>query len=100
MSKAVAVDSIRVRWILFTLCLLGAGTLMTAQTPAPSPATALGNCFRIAGTVVSKIDGHPLAQARVTVQDTKASDKFESVVTSEDGKFEFTGVPAGKYNLR
>ncbi len=73
---------------------------MTAQTPAPSPATALGNCFRIAGTVVSKIDGHPLAQARVTVQDTKASDKFESVVTSEDGKFEFTGVPAGKYNLR
>jgi hypothetical protein len=100
MSKAVAVDSIPVRWILFTLCLFGARMQIAGQTPAPSATTAPGNGYRIAGTVVSKIDGHPLAQARVTVQDTQAPNKFESVVTSEDGKFEFTGVPAGKYNLR
>lgn len=96
----MAVDSIPARLILFTLCLLCARTQMTAQTSAASQGVTSANGCRIAGTVVSKTDGHPVARARVTVQDTKASDKFESVVTSEDGKFEFTGVPAGKYNLR
>lgn len=96
----MAADSILVRRILFSLSLLGVGTQMTAQTPAPPQGATTANGYRIAGTVVSKLHGHPLAQARVTVQDTRASDKFESVITSENGKFEFTGVPAGKYNLR
>ena len=85
--------------MLSTLCLLAAGTPIAGQTPAPSQQSRIGNGYRIAGTVVSKIDGHPLARVRVTVQDTRAPDKFESVVTSENGKFEFASVPAGKYNL-
>ena len=48
---------------------------------------------------MSKIDGHPLARARITLTDAKAPDKFESLVTSDDGKFEFASVPAGKYDL-
>lgn len=80
------------------LCLFGAGAFIAAQTPAAPPATSVGN-YRIAGTVVSKLDGHPLARARITVRDTKDPQKFESLVTSEDGRFEFTGVPAGKYDL-
>ncbi len=85
--------------MLSTLCLLAAGTPIAGQTPAPSQQSMIGNGYRIAGTVVSRTDGHPLARVRVTVQDTKAPDKFEFVVTSENGKFEFTSVPAGKYNL-
>jgi hypothetical protein len=57
------------------------------------------NGFRIAGTVVSKADGHPLARARVSVRDVKDAQKFQFMITSEDGKFEFSGIPAGKYSL-
>jgi Carboxypeptidase regulatory-like domain len=80
------------------LCLFGAGALTAGQTPS-IPQTATANHYRIAGTVVSKMDGHPLARARITIRDAKAPQKFESLVTSEDGKFEFSAVPAGKYDL-
>ena len=53
----------------------------------------------MAGTVVSKTDGHPLARARVTLRDTKDSRKFESRITAEDGRFDFPVVPPGKYSL-
>ena len=73
--------------------------LAAAQAPnAPAPGISGGN-YRIAGTLVSKTDAHPLAHARVTIRDTKNSDKFASLVTEEDGKFEFNGLPAGKYSL-
>jgi Carboxypeptidase regulatory-like domain len=86
---------ISVRSLLMTaLCLLGVRTLTAAQTPG-IPASG----YRIAGTIVSKTDGHPLARARITVRDAKDSKKFESLVTSENGKFEFKGLPAGKYDL-
>jgi hypothetical protein len=45
------------------------------------------------------VDGHPLVRARITLRDAKEGQKFESVITAEDGKFEFGGVPAGKYSL-
>jgi carboxypeptidase family protein len=91
--------SIRSLCRVTALCLFGAPTFIGAQTPAiPQPATSSGN-YRIAGTVVSKLDGHPLARARITARDAKDPQKFASVVTSEDGKFEFTAVPAGKYAL-
>lgn len=80
------------------LCLLGARAIIAAQTSS-LPRTPSTNGYRIAGTVVSKTDGHALGRARVTVRDTKDPQKFESVVTADDGKFEFTGVPAGKYSL-
>jgi len=48
---------------------------------------------------VSKADARPLARVRVTLRETKDQQKFETMVTSEDGKFEFLGVPAGKYSL-
>lgn len=83
--------------LIAALCLLGLPAV--AQTAnAPAPGISGGNC-RIAGTLVSKTDAHPLAHARVTIRDTRNSDKFASLVTEEDGKFEFSGVPAGKYAL-
>jgi hypothetical protein len=48
---------------------------------------------------VSKADGRPLVRARITVTDAKDPQKTQSVVTSEDGKFEFKELPAGKYSL-
>jgi hypothetical protein len=55
--------------------------------------------YKIAGTVVSKVDGHPLARARIFIRQARDQQKFQSMVTSDDGKFEFSGLPAGKYSL-
>jgi protocatechuate 3,4-dioxygenase beta subunit len=84
--------------LMTTLCFLGARALTAAQTPSIPQATP-GNGYRIAGTIVDKNDGHPLARARITLRDAKNPQKFESIVTAENGKFEFNGVPAGKYDL-
>ena len=69
------------------------------QNANVSPATIPSGNYRIAGTVVSKTDGRSLDHARITVRDAKDPQKFEFIITSENGKFEFNGVPAGKYSL-
>jgi hypothetical protein len=56
--------------------------------------------YRIAGIVVSKADDHPLAHAHVVVANVKDSKQIFSAVTGEDGKFEFSELPAGKYTLQ
>jgi hypothetical protein len=93
-------SAIPVRFFLLLLicCPLVARTWTAAQT-GTVPQAPSGNGYRIAGAVVSKTDGHPLARARITVRDARDPQKFESIVTSDDGKFDFNGVPAGKYSL-
>jgi len=81
------------------LVLIGAQTAAAGQGAKTSRAGGGGDGYRIAGTVVSKTDGHPLSNARVTVSDTKNPQKIESAVTADDGKYEFNGLPAGKYSL-
>jgi hypothetical protein len=54
---------------------------------------------RIAGVIVSKTDGHPVARARVTIADTHNRQDIQSIITEEDGKFAFSGLAAGKYAL-
>jgi uncharacterized GH25 family protein len=85
--------------LVMIVLLIGLLQSSVAQEAKTSRTAGAGDTYRIAGTVVSKTDGHVLANARVTVSDTKNSQKVESVVTSEDGKYEFTGLPAGKYSL-
>ena len=86
--------------LLTTILLLIAVPQSTVgQTAKTSRTAGAADTYRIAGTVVRKTDGHVLANARVTVSDTKNSQKVESVVTSEDGKYEFNSLPAGKYSL-
>ena len=60
----------------------------------------LATQYRIAGTVVSSADGHPLARARVTLSDVKNPRKPLSVLSGEDGSFTFSGLAAGKYSLQ
>jgi len=83
-------------WMMLC-CVLYACSLSPAQTAPTIPHT--GSSYRVAGTVVNKIDGHPLPRTRVILRDTKESDKFESLVTGDDGKFAFNAIPAGKYSL-
>lgn len=83
---------------LISVCLVGHVGWTSAQTANVPQAGAPGS-YRIAGTVVSKTDGHPLARAGVTVRDTKNPKNFQFVVTAEDGRFAFGGLPAGKYSL-
>ena len=87
--------------VLYVVVLgfFGARDLAVAQTASVTRAATPSSGYRIAGTIVSKADGHPLPRARVTVRDAKDPQKLESIVTSEDGKFEFNNVPAGKYSL-
>ncbi|MGC1648210.1 MAG: carboxypeptidase-like regulatory domain-containing protein [Candidatus Sulfotelmatobacter sp.] len=86
-------------FVIFAVVGLLAMVPFAAAQTTTAPQATLPNADRVAGTVVSKTDGHPLARARVTLRDTKDSRKFESQVTAEDGKFEFHGVPPGKYSL-
>ncbi len=93
-----SVNSARSFLFSVLVCLLTARPNTAAQTTAAAQASPANN-YRVAGTVVSKTDGHPLARARVTLRDTKDSRKFESLITAEDGRFDFPVVPPGKYSL-
>ena len=86
--------------VILTAIASSVSVCKTHAQNVSNPPTTSAQGFRVAGTVVSKVDGHPLTGARVVLASTKARQQSESVATSEDGKFEFTGVPAGKYSLR
>ncbi|MGB0014758.1 MAG: carboxypeptidase-like regulatory domain-containing protein [Candidatus Sulfotelmatobacter sp.] len=83
-------------WLFGLLSALAWATPQTANIPS---AVIPSGGYRIAGTVVSKVDGRPLARTRITVREAKDPQKLEFIITSENGKFEFNGVPAGKYSL-
>jgi hypothetical protein len=55
--------------------------------------------FRIAGTTVSAAGGSVLARARVTIRDATNPKDVQSLLTGDDGHFEFR-VKAGKYALQ
>ncbi len=69
-----------------------------AQTDGPQRTLIPSGPYRIAGTVVNAKTGSPLARSRVTIADAKNRQSMQSVVTGNDGRFEFH-VPAGKYSL-
>lgn len=69
-----------------------------AQTGSPQPNLIPAGPNRIAGRVVNARAGDALARCRVTIADAKNQRKMQSVIASDDGRFEFH-VPAGKYSL-
>jgi hypothetical protein len=75
-------------------------SLLAAQVLAPPQAQSSSPTFRIAGTIVNAIGGNPLARARVTIADARNPRNTLSMVTSEDGRFDFKQVSAGKYSLQ
>ena len=73
---------------------------LVGQTASTAQEKVILYGYRIAGTVVSKTDGHPLDRARVFLQSAEDSRSVRSVVTGEEGRFEFSGLTPGKYSLR
>ncbi len=68
------------------------------QVPPERSTTAAG--FKIAGIVVNAMTGTPLAQARISLAETRDRSKVISVVTSENGQFAFSQLRPGKYSLQ
>jgi protocatechuate 3,4-dioxygenase beta subunit len=85
--------------VIAACCALLAHGFAAAQTTSSRGSANAAGFYRVAGTVISKTDAHPLDRARVTLVDAKNSRKIEFVITTEDGKFAFGNVPAGKYSL-
>jgi hypothetical protein len=76
--------------------LLGLATSLVSGQMSSSA----GPGFRVAGRVINALGGDPLSGARVALQDTRNPEKVAQTFTSEDGRFEFNHVEAGKYDLR
>jgi hypothetical protein len=58
-----------------------------------------GEGYRVAGVVVNAASGQSVAGARVTIAPVERRDQKMSMVTADDGRFAFTGLPKGKYEL-
>ena len=87
----------RAFWLTAICCFFAIG--LSAQTASIPQASTSSGSYTIAGTVVNKLDGGPLARARIIVSNVNDPKIVYSMVTSEDGKFAFKDLPAGKYSL-
>ncbi|MEY2608444.1 MAG: hypothetical protein QOH31_6298 [Verrucomicrobiota bacterium] len=83
----------------FALILLGACTFVRAQTRSADQGSATDLKFKIAGTVVNSITGAPLSKARITLMDSANRANILSVITGDDGHFEFYSLYRAKYSL-
>jgi hypothetical protein len=77
------------------LALALQASCLLAQNASPRS----GNSYRVAGHIVSAVDGHPLQRATVQLLDDKQQPEF-STVADEDGSFVFASVKAGLYLLQ
>ncbi len=86
------------RTMAFAVCCLALGQCrLAAQNPDQS--STFSGQYRVSGTVASKVDGHALGRVRVVLADTRNAQKFQAIVSGEDGRFTFGTVPAGKFSL-
>jgi len=72
---------------------------MQEQRPVAQNGSDEVGAFQITGTVVSATTGAPLAQARVSLAETKNRENVASLVTNDSGHFEFSKLEAGKFAL-
>jgi hypothetical protein len=83
----------------FALILLCVFTFVPSQARSAHQASAANTKFKIAGTVVNSITGAPLAKARISLMDTANRANILSVITGDDGHFEFYSLNRSKYSL-
>src|ERR1700676_2727956 len=84
----------------FALILLCACAFVPSQARSASQGSTADTKFKIAGTVVNSVTGAPLAKARVSLMDTANRARIISVVTVDDGYFEFYSLYRAKYSLQ
>ena len=82
------------------LILFGAPRSARPQTPSPQESPRSTKTFKIAGTIANAITGAPLSQARVSVAESSDRSNPVSLITSEDGHFEFSSLKPAKYSLQ
>jgi protocatechuate 3,4-dioxygenase beta subunit len=82
------------------LVLFHSLAVFAAQSSAAAQTQSSSAALRIAGTVVSSTGGNPLGRVRVTIADARNPQNRQSMITSEDGRFEFKPVSPGKYSLQ
>jgi 5-hydroxyisourate hydrolase-like protein (transthyretin family) len=76
--------------------LLLASLLALGQTSSsPQP---ISQC-KVAGVVVDSTNAQPLQDVEVSIYSSENRELARHVMTSSDGRFVFTSVPAGKYTL-
>ena len=99
--------------IAFSLILVGTSTRLAASEPSPEPGRIMGHLENVAGernsvsqVVVFLVDGdsgYPVhADTRRPIrisEDSLEINKFWTVLTDEEGGFEFKNVRPGKYRL-
>jgi protocatechuate 3,4-dioxygenase beta subunit len=84
----------------FALILMCACTFVPSQARSANQASAANTKFKIAGTVVNSVTGAPLGKARITLMDTVNRANMLSVITGDDGHFEFYSLYRAKYSLQ
>jgi Carboxypeptidase regulatory-like domain len=84
----------------FALILVCACTLGLSGPRSANQEPAANTKFKIAGTVVNSITGTPLGKARITLTDTANRANILSVITGDDGHFEFYSLYRAKYSLQ
>jgi Carboxypeptidase regulatory-like domain len=82
--------------LLLLLCLSTGN--VAGQSAAPR-SDAPNVTYRIAGVVVNSVTGAPLAETRISLGDTKTRKSVAQQKTVEGGRFEFVGLPPGKFSL-
>ncbi len=68
--------------------------------PAQTPQAGAMPKFVISGILVQHRTNQPVKHARVTIAQNQRPDQQASLITADDGRFNFTDVPQGKYTLR
>jgi protocatechuate 3,4-dioxygenase beta subunit len=81
-------------WLVILLSLSAFVVYAQAQV-----ALAPSGHFQISGTLVDSRDGQPVPGARVTVTAGSSRTELAAMITGEDGRFAFTGLAAGHYDL-
>jgi hypothetical protein len=82
--------------LLLALCLTERIAIAQSTTPhSDGPSVT----YKVGGVVVNSVTGAPLAEARVSLADTRTRKGVARQLTSEGGRFEFVGLPAGKFSL-
>jgi protocatechuate 3,4-dioxygenase beta subunit len=84
-------------FVLILVCIL---TPLSTHARSRSQALAAESKFKIAGTVVNSVTGAPLGKARITLMDTANRANILSVITGDDGHFEFYSLYRAKYSLQ
>lgn len=82
------------RGCLITVCLM-----LAAQQP-PMLGQVVQSGFSISGVVVDRASNKPLDHVRVMIAPVNRRDRGVGVLTSSNGQFAFSDLPAGKYTLQ